>query len=456
MITQDLAEFIDATSYPDLPEAVVNQAKLCFLDFLGVSLKGSRSESARIVRNILSNGGNSTIMGGNAATPLDAALANGVSAHCLDLDDGHRLAQLHPGACVIPAALALAESCHKTGKEFIAAMVVGYQVAIKAGMILNPGHRQKGFHSTGTCGTLGAAAAAAKIMELEKEGILNALGLAGTQAAGLLESDHAGSMAKHLHAGKAAQSGVLSALLAKDGFTGAHNILEGKEGLFKAMGKQKEEKNSLEKYGTENCLHDEFEILRVYFKKYPVCRHLHSSLDAAISIVKNKNLKITDIQEITVETYEIAAGHNNYHPHSVEGIRQSLPVSLALAIIKGNLDLGDIPRTTLSNEISGTDETNRTNEIAEITSKIRIKSDEDLNNLYPQKRPSNVTITTREHVYTERIDLARGEPENPFTRDELLNKFINLNPHVDVNALKVLDDLEGASITELMNSLILR
>nr|WP_319374209.1 MmgE/PrpD family protein [uncultured Methanobacterium sp.] len=467
MITRDLAEFIAKTSYPDLPEAVVNQAKLCFLDFLGVSLRGSRSESARIVRNILSTGGNphnigedshipggsSTIICENTTTPLDAALANGVSAHCLDLDDGHRLAQLHPGACVIPAALALAESYHKTGKEFITALVVGYQVAIKTGMILNPGHRQKGFHSTGTCGTLGAAAAAAKIMEMDEEGILNALGLAGTQAAGLLESDHAGSMAKHLHAGKAAQSGVLSALLAKDGFTGAHNILEGKEGLFKAMGKQKEGKNSLEKYRTENCLHDEFEILRVYFKKYPVCRHLHSSLDAAISIMKNKNLQITDIQDITVETYEIASDHNNYHPKTAEGIRQSLPVSLALTIIKRNLDIGDIPRTSFSNENSGTGETNRTNEIAEITSKIRIKCDEDLNKLYPQKRPSKVTITTRKHAYTERIDLAKGEPENPFTRDEILNKFINLNPHVNVNVLKVLDDLEDANIKELMNSL---
>ncbi len=505
MITQDLAEFIGKTSYPELPEEVVNQAKLCFLDFLGVSVRGSRSQSARIVRNIFSTGGDShninrgsTVIGGdppdicesstvtgNTTTPLDAALANGVSAHCLDLDDGHRLAQLHPGACVIPAALALAESYHKSGKEFITALVVGYQVAIKTGMILNPGHRQKGFHSTGTCGTLGAAAAAAKIMELDEEGILNALGLAGTQAAGLLESDHAGSMAKHLHAGKAAQSGVLSTLLAKDGFTGAHNILEGKEGLFKAMGNMKEEKNSLQKYGEGNCSNNEFEILRVYFKKYPVCRHLHSSLDATIKIMKNKNLQITDIQDITVETYKIAACHNNYHPLTAEGIKQSLPVSLALAIIRGDLDLEDIPRTILINEITWTDEitepnetyitetnetnnitetdktneiteadeTNRTSEITEITSKIRIKCDKDLNNLYPQKRPSKVTITTREHVYTERIDLAKGEPENPFTQDELLNKFSTLNPQVDVKILKTLDDLENVNIKELMNIL---
>jgi 2-methylcitrate dehydratase PrpD len=446
MITQDFTEIIASTSYHDLPEDVVDQAKLCFLDFLGVSLKGSSSESAKILRNILSTGGESTVIGGDTATPMDAALANGVSAHCLDLDDGHRLAQLHPGACVIPATLALTESLGKSGKEFINALVVGYQVAIKAGMILNPGHRQKGFHSTGTCGTLGAAAAAAKIMDLDGEGILNALGLAGTQAAGLLESDHTGSMAKHLHAGKAAQSGVLSALLAKEGFTGAHTIFEGKEGLWQAMGDLNDQENllkgqgSLKRHGSKNSTPEKFEILRVYFKRYPVCRHLHSSLDATLDLMKNGSIKARDIQDVNIKTYEIAALHDNYHPQTTEGFRQSLPVSTAIAIINGNLDIADL-------------ENSNWDKITELTSKIRIQCDEDLNKLYPKKRPSNVTIKSKNHFYTERIDLAKGEPENPFTRDELINKFMILNPHVDVNIFKTLDDLENMNIKQLMSTI---
>ncbi len=442
MITRDLAEFIASSSYQDLPGKVIEQAKLCFLDFLGVSLKGCHSEGAKIMREIISSVGESTIIGGDTATPMDAALVNGFSAHCLDLDDGHRLAQLHPGACIIPAALALAESCEKSGQEFITAMVVGYQVSIQMGMFLNPGHRQKGFHSTGTCGTIGAAAAASKIINLDEEEILNALGLAGTQAAGLLESDHSGSMAKHLHAGKAAQSGVLSALLAKKGLTGAHTILEGKEGLFQAMGDLKEETNLLQKSGSGKYSPEEFEILRVYFKKYPVCRHLHSSLDATINLMKNKNIKIADIQDITVKTYEIAALHNEYHPKTVEGIRQSLPVSMALAVMRGNLNSEDMECI------------NPDDGICEVSRKIQIKCDENLNNLYPQKRPSNVTIKTTDCSYTERIDLAKGEPENPFTKEELLTKFNNLNPQVDVNILKTLDDLEYMHINQLMNTLI--
>lgn len=193
---------------------------------------------------------------------MNASLINGVSAHSLDLDDGHRLAQIHPGACIIPAALSLSEAYRKTGKDFITSIIVGYQIAIKLGMILNPGHRERGFHSTGTCGTLGSAAAAAKIMDLTYEEVLNALGIAGTQAAGLLEADHSGSMSKHLHAGRAAQSGVLSALLAKKGFTGAHTILEGEEGILKTMGND----DLLQKGAQILGQYEKLEILKVYFK----------------------------------------------------------------------------------------------------------------------------------------------------------------------------------------------
>ena len=165
-------------------------------------------------------------------------------------------------------------------------------------------------------------------MDLTYEEVLNALGIAGTQAAGLLEADPSGSMSKHLHAGRAAQSGVLSALLAKKGFTGAHTILEGEEGILKTMGND----DLLQKGAQILGQYEKLEILKVYFKKYPVCRHLHSSLDAVKTIMKKNNLQTTDIQDINVETYNIAALHNNYQPSTPEGIRQSLPVSMAILI----------------------------------------------------------------------------------------------------------------------------
>lgn len=466
MITKEIASFIKSTTYPKLSESVVKQAKLCFLDFLAVSLRGSKTTSANIIRNIIPNlavtelnespwkWGISTVFGGEVATPSDAALINGVAAHSLDLDDGHRLAHLHPGACVIPASLALSEAFGKSGKDFITSLVVGYQVTIILGMLMNPEHRENGFHSTGTCGTLGAAAASCSLMDLDVEQTLDALGLAGTQAAGLLISDHSGSMAKHLHTGRAAQSGVLSTLLAIEGFTGARDIIEGQEGIIDAMvrplhsppfhaGKKNIDlqyrKLEKDKYKPINS--GDFEIMKVYFKKYPVCRHLHSSLDATIDIMQNNATKRADIQEITVETYQISALHNKCQPTTTEGIRQSLPVTIAIAIKEGNITVENISKIPLDNEIM------------EIANKVKIKLDKDLDNLYPQKRPSRVTIKTRDHIYSKRIDLAKGEPENPFDKKEITNKFNNLNPQLKVNFLKILDDLESLQINEMMNEL---
>ncbi len=427
MITKKFADFIVNVNYNDLPDEVTEKAKLCFLDFLGVTLRGSKTKSAIAVNTIIKKDNESTVIGHEKSTVLDSALANGVAAHSLDLDDGSRMAQIHPGVCVIPAALSICEANNKKGKELISSIVAGYEIAISLGMLVNPEHRNRGFHSTGTCGTFGAAAAACKALNLDKKQIINALGLAGTQASGLLESDHIGSMGKHLHAGKAAQSGVLSAFLAREGFTGASTIIEGKEGFLSAMAKSNVEKKQVE-IGN-------FHILNVYFKKYPVCRHLHSTIDAALNIINNNDLKAENIKKITVKTYRIAANHENYNPETVEALRQSLPLSLAIALKNRDLSLDNL-------EING--------DIAEISRKIVIECSENLDDLYPHKRSSEVTIQTDDQSYYNRVDLPKGEPENQFTKYELLNKFYSLNPEINTNIMDIMDNLENYNVKELM------
>ena len=432
MKTNDLAKFITSTNYHKLPESVIEKTKLCFLDFLANTLRGSQTRSAKSVRAIIRDGNEATIIGGSRTNTLDASLANGVSAHSLDLDDGHRLAQLHPGSCVIPAALALGEAYNKSGKDLINSIVVGYQTAIKVGMLLNPEHRLRGFHSTGTCGTLGAASAACKIMNLDYETVLNALGLAGTQAAGLLESNHSGSMAKHLHAGKAAQNGVLSALLAKNDFTGAHTIIEGNEGFISTLADADVRHNH---YYHIYPPSEEYEILRVYFKNYPVCRHLHSSLDAVFKLMAINDLKSSEISGVTIETYKIAAEHQDYHPKTREAIKQSLPITTAIALKKGRLKLENLHQDQSISEIAG---------------KISIKCEKELNKLYPMERPSKVTIKTKNQSYTERINLPLGEPEKPYNKKDLQNKFLDLNHLVKIDVLDQLDQLDKMQIRDLM------
>lgn len=425
MITKKFANFIDDIHYDDLPEEVVKKAKLCFLDFLGVTIRGSKEKSALAVNKIINKNNESTVIGHMKSGILDSALANGIAAHSLDMDDGSRMAQLHPGACVIPAAISICEAYNKNGKELISSIVAGYEIAISLGILANPEHRNRGFHSTGTCGTFGAAAAACKALNLDRNQTINALGLAGTQASGLLESDHAGSMGKHLHAGKAAQSGILSAFLAKEGFTGASTIIEGNEGFLSAMGNIEKKQLNL----------GNFHILNVYFKLYPVCRHLHSTIDAALEIIKNNDLKTENIEKIIVKTYNIAANHDDYNPESIEALRQSLPMSLAIALKNKDLNLQFL-------------EINK--DIAKISNKVVIECSENLDGLYPYKRPSEITIQTDNQSYYKRVDLPKGEPENQFSEDELLNKFFNMNPEVNIDIKDIIDNLEEYKIKELM------
>jgi 2-methylcitrate dehydratase PrpD len=439
MITEDLASKVTEIRYDELPKEVIFQAKLCFLDFLAVTMRGSNSPSGKIVKKIFNCPNDTEVVGLDGLTVMDAAFCNGVFAHSLDLDDGHRYAQLHPGCAVIPAALAAADFHKKTGKELVEAIVAGYQVSILMGKLSNPMHRNNGFHSTGTCGTMGSAAAASKIMELNQEKIINALGLAGTQAAGLLESDHAGSMGKHLHAGKAAQSGVLAAVLADKGFTGAKSIIDGKQGFYRAMVSDSDISMIENRWKAIDL--DYYHILDVYFKRYPLCRHLHSSIDAALIIrakMETEGLKLDDIRRINIRTYKIATEHDNYHPKTVEDVRQSLPFAVVISLIKG---------------APNTENMELTDQTISLALKTVIESDPILDGTYPSKRPSEISVETEKGVYNSRVDLPCGEPENPLDINDLNHKFQELNPGVEIDLMNTIEQIESIYIHDFMDML---
>ncbi len=437
MITKKFADFIVSLQYDKIPPEVIEKAKTCFLDFLGVSLRGSREKSGilalKALKSLLSFGGGSTIIGHGRASPLIASFINGLFAHSLDLDDGHRKAHLHPGACVIPGALALAERKSLDGEDFLTSIIVGYEVGISLGIMVNPEHRNKGFHTTGTCGTIAAAAAAAKILNLNKKETLNSLGLAGTQCAGLLESDHSGSMGKHLHPGRAAQAGILSTTLAKRGFTGADTIIEGPEGFLSAMGPDNDPES-------RSSILGDFHIKDVYLKKYPVCRHIHSSLDSAAKIIKiiGEPLKEEKVDEIIVKTYNIAAEHDDYNPYNLGSLRQSLPFSIALLFMKGDLGLEDLKDFRKARKFA---------------KKIKIQRDEELEALHPHKRPSKVILKLKNEKFESLTLLPHGEPENPFTEQQILGKFGILNPGYEIKRLKIITRMESLNMDDLMDKL---
>ena len=354
--------------------------------------------------------------------------------------------------------MAISESHDLSGKEFLEAVIVGYEVGILLGKIVNPDHRNKGFHTTGTVGTFIAGAVASKLLKLDENQTLNALGLCGTQAAGLLESDHGGSMGKALHAGKAAYNGVLSALLARNGFTGSGTIFDGDEGFLKAMVFDNTDYDS-ESFSFESVIKDvgKVRVRDIYFKKYPFCRHLHSSIDTALKLKASIGDEYDHIENLAVKTYKIAAEHNNFNPKNLEELKQSLPYAVAISLVVGEVSVDEINQLIEYGLLDNYSSVDVVNSIKRLANKMLILSDDKLDELYPDKRPSNVIIKLdkqfRNGVFQNITLLPKGDFENPFQLRELIDKFKGLNPNYNVKNLTVIDTLEEYSMKYVVDKL---
>lgn len=415
MVTRRLAEFIHNTRFDDYPQAAVHMAKLAFLDWLGSAAAGGGQEPFKKALAVIREQGGrpqaTLLPTGEKTSCLNAALGNGLASHIVELDDVHRAAIIHAGAAVMPAALAVAELTGSDGRQLLEAIVAGYEVAIRVGEAVTPSHYYF-WHTTGTCGAFGAAAAAGKILNLSTDQLVWALGNAGTQAAGLWEFLADGAMSKHLHPGKAAQNGVLAALLAGEGFTGATQILEGDRGFCRATAPRFD----LTKV-TAGLGQSPYKIEENCFKIHASCRHTHPAVDVLLDLACSYKIQAPDVAEVTVRTYSTALNiTSNYQPAAVYAAKFSLPFCLALALKKGSCSLADFTPEALEDE-----------EIKQLMSRVSLVQDDELEALHPARWPAVVEITTRSgKVYEGRTDFPRGDPENPVTSDELVAKFHTL------------------------------
>ena len=466
MFLKNISKFISNYRYEQATVESITTVKAAFLDFFGVTYRGASENASKIAFNTVEEifSGNlninlkASVIGRNLKTDvLSAAFLNGVSAHVLELDDGHRGAQIHLGAIIFPTALAISEAYDLSGKEFIEGVIVGYEVGILLGKIVNPNHRNKGFHTTGTIGAFVAGTVASKLFKLDDEQILNALGLCGTQAAGLLESDHGGSMGKSLHVGKAVYNGILSAILARNGFTGSETIIEGKEGFLKTM--VYGDDYAAENFSLESVLKEigKVRIRDIYFKKYPFCRHLHSSIDTALKLKASIGEEYDHIQNIAVKTYSVAAEHDNFHPKNIEELKQSLPYAVAISLVVGEVTVDSINQLIEYGLLDNYSTVDKVNSIKNLVNRMIILSDDKLNDLYPDKRPSNVIIKLdevfRNGVFQNITLLPKGDFENPYQLTELIDKFKDNNPLYDVRNLTVIDSLEDYSMKYVVQKL---
>ena len=413
MISDKLASFIKEVKYDNLPEEVREAAKAAIMDWLGSTVAGSREAPAGMVAAIVRRAGGSpaaSLIGlEEKSSALNAALLNGVAGHILELDDLHRSSILHPGAPIISAAAAAVEEVGAGGRELITAVVAGFEVGIRIAEAVTPSHYYY-WHTTGTCGTFGAAAAACRVYGLEEDEIVNALGNAGSQAAGLWEFLSDGAMTKHLHPGKAAMNGLLAAQLAGEGFTGASRILEGEKGFFRA---------TAEEYFPEKAtagLGREYRITGNSYKIYPSCRHTHPGVDLILKL-KAEGLDPSAVETILFKTYRHAVnlvGGNDYStPYKA---KFCLPYCAAKALIDGRLDLDSFDFSEAHDAL-----------LEQLAGAVTVQFDPGVEEAYPLCWGTAVEVNLKEgRTLTAETDYPKGDPENPASAAEMRDKFLYL------------------------------
>jgi 2-methylcitrate dehydratase PrpD len=444
-LTERLAEYWSKTSYEDLPPDVVSGIKDHILDTLAVAMAGIPSEESRRVRKALtgiSNGGPSLVWGtSERLNPAHAALANGTSAHARDFDDGGGPG--HAGSATLPAAIAAAELSGSSGKELIVAACAGYDISYRLlqGIGGFAAHTDRGWHSTGTFGTFAAAAACAKIFQLDTTTFADALGIAGSFTGGVWAFIEDGAWTKRVHPGKAGESGIDAALLARAGVTGPHRIFEAPwGGIYATYGDgQGFPERVLGRLG------ETFNVSTSYLKPYACCRGSHSAVDAVMKLIAERDLRPANIRSITVTAGETAINMLNVDPiETVFDAQFSLPYAISVALENRSVGLEQFDPPRIAEP-----------RIQEIFAKISMVLDESI-------QLEDGPRLDFELIDGEKITLPAGNPtdakgseKNPMTHAEVVAKArALLRPYGEETTAKLIDAVENLDSSPTIDNLI--
>ena len=414
--TQVLAEYVSGLSYKTIPPEVLSHIKLCVIDSFGCALFGSTLPWGKIITSFakdLGKGKGALIWGDGAEVPSTSApLANGTLIHSFEMDDLHRVGVIHPGAEAIPAADALVRSARGVdGKRFLAALVAGYEVGCRVAMTGGASQLRRGFHPSATSGTFAAGAAAAKVLQLNPGKTLHALGIAGTQAAGLMAAQHA-SMVKRMHPGRSAQAGVYGALLAAKGFTGIEDILEAPYGGFCSTFCDNPNLTHL-----TQGLGERFETLNVGCKPYPCCGSNHTSIDALKKILReHSDVRAENVSKIRIGATRATKLHVGwpYEPKSMTTAQMNLKFCVAVLLYDRDFFVDQITEKSIRNDA-----------VVKTTQAIEVFEDSQFEALGDEGRHGvNLEVQLQDgRSFSEKVLHAKGSDKHPMTRDEVLQKF---------------------------------
>jgi len=405
--TQILAEFVNTWPAAQIAASARDAAKKCVLDLMGVAAAGFSSAGARALREaastLVSPGPASVWFSGAGLHAAGAALANSGAASALDLDDGHRAAGGHPGAAIIPAALALAESYGCSGQDLVSAIILGYEVAVRVAAARD--FSRLDTLSTGRWCAYGVVAAAGRLLHMVPARLAQAMAVAGVLSPGLSAAGYSSVMGNRVKEGIswATFLGLVALDLAQKGFTGPTDILD--------------HPAYYDRHRIVQGLGERFAIEEVYFKPYACCRWIHSALDGLLSLMSEHRLRGDDIRRATVSTFERALGLNNYpEPTTLEAAQYSIPFCLAAAALEGKEALRPLPESLLGRS-----------DIVELAKRVELRFDAELDRRFPAQVPARVALETGRGRFERLVEHPLGDPANAMDFAALREKFRGLS-----------------------------
>jgi 2-methylcitrate dehydratase PrpD len=438
---KELIGFVSDLDFNDLPVEVKDRAKLHLMDFMANAVAGGRLEEGRRIATHIRGLGDreeATVLSFGFKTSCgQAALANGTLGALLQSHDGFKHGGSHPSSSVIPTALALAENRRLGGREFILAVVTGYELANRISAAIHPSHSLKGFAPTGTTGTFAAAGAAGKLLNLSREKLGHALGIAGFLLPVTTYETLLGKRSiTPVHGGYAGKVGIECALLAGAGYQGAPDILRGEFGKGFCL-------ITSDSYQAEKLtqgLGRDFAIMETYFKPFPACRHTHGALELVLGWVKQEKIGREEVEKVRVRTFEMAMQFVQYTEPGAElyECQMSIPYVLAVALWDGELSFRQFSRQRREDPA-----------LHEFSRKVEVREDQELTRAYPAKTPAMVELVLKDGRRLEgRIDLPAGDPGNPISKEQLTAKARencrDLGPERTETFLAGVEDLENS------------
>ncbi len=441
MMNQSRAYFdaVDKVAKQPIPVRVMERARRSLLDYLAVTCAGAHFQSSKMERYFAfaepEPGAFKAIGTGKSLALKEAVFLNGLNAHALDYDDGTNSGIIHLGSPIFSLLIPLSQRYGKSVEQMLRAAVIGYEASYTMAVSIQPKHKSLGFHATGTCGMLGATLAASYLLGFSDEERFQAFAAACVSASGMLKVLDDGSELKPYNVAKTALLSLTSLQLAKAGFKGHEDPLGGYRGFLKMMaGDEDLEMKPVLLNGT-------YAIMKSYTKPYASCRYTHPPVEAAIHLRNQYGITPEQVLGIKVETYDLAvSGHDHQEVKGAYSAKMSIPYSTAVALVFGKAGLQEFESDVLESE-----------SIKALSKKVQVVSDAELSTIFPEKQSAVLTVVTSSGVYSERVDFPKGEPENPFTETEFLERYESLMSYggVGEEVFKCIYEMTGDADTKV-------